>query len=79
MVGDPMSVLLTVKQAVEKYPFLSQSALYQACEEKRVAHYRLSGGGRRGKIVIEEADLQAFLRECRVERHPLLGPSPPPA
>lgn len=37
--------------------------------EKRI---RLGAGGRRGRILIDPADLQAFMQECRVETHPLL-------
>lgn len=30
-------------------------------------HYRMGGKGKRGKILIEEASLDAFLQSCKVE------------
>lgn len=41
--------------------------------EKRLPHFRLGGSGRRGKIVIEDTDLDAFMRTLKVE-----GASVPP-
>ena len=65
---------LTVKEVVERLEGkVSASMVYQWIEEERLPHYRLGGEGRRGKILIDEDDLNRFLAECRVERHPLLG------
>jgi excisionase family DNA binding protein len=61
---------LTVSQAA-KAAKLSRSAIYEACDQKRLAHYRLSGGGRRGKIMIRPTDLETFIEGCRVEASPL--------
>jgi hypothetical protein len=41
--------------------------MYQICDEKRLAHYRVGGQGRRGKILIDPRDLDRFLAENRVE------------
>jgi excisionase family DNA binding protein len=64
---------VTVKQAAERAG-VSESLVYEWCSEQRLPHYRLGGQGRRGKIVIDEADLTRFLDECRVAAHPLLKP-----
>jgi excisionase family DNA binding protein len=59
-------MLLTVKQAAEKAG-VSESLIYQWCEERRLAHFRAGGKGRRGKILIAPADLDAFMASIRVE------------
>lgn len=60
--------LLTPKQAHERLEKqVSLSALYRAIEERRLPHYRVSGGGKRGKILINEADLLAWLESCKVQ------------
>ncbi len=40
---------------------VSDSLVYAWCAAGALPHYRLGRPGRRGRIVIEEADLQAFL------------------
>jgi excisionase family DNA binding protein len=57
---------LSVKQAAQRAG-VSPALLYRWCEERRLPHYRLGGQGRRGRIQIEEADLDAFLESCKVE------------
>ena len=44
----------------------SANLVYQWCQEKRLPHYRLGGRGRRGKILIREGDLLAFLESLKV-------------
>jgi excisionase family DNA binding protein len=56
---------LTPKQAAEQAA-VSVSLIYQWCHEGRLPHLRLGGRGRRGKIVIDATDLDAFLEGCRV-------------
>jgi excisionase family DNA binding protein len=56
---------LTPKEAAELVG-CSESLIYQLCDERRLLHYRVGGKGRRGKILIAEADLDAFLATCRV-------------
>ncbi len=58
--------LLTPKDAAELIG-VSRSLIFQWCEERRLAHMRLGGKGRRGRIMIEEADLRKFLEANRVD------------
>jgi hypothetical protein len=57
---------LTVAQAA-KAAHISPSSIYEACDRKLLAHHRMSGTGRRGKILIRPEDLAAFIASCRVE------------
>ena len=57
--------MLTVKQAAERAG-VSPALIYQWCDERRLVHYRFGGSGRRGKIAIRPADLDAFLESCKV-------------
>jgi excisionase family DNA binding protein len=57
---------LTPKTAAERVG-VSVSLIYEWCQDKRVPHYRCGGRGRRGRILIEDADLDAFLTTLRVE------------
>lgn len=65
------SDLLTVKEAAA-LARVSRSLVYAWCDERRLAHVRAGGAGKRGRILISRADLETLLRELRVERHPLL-------
>jgi excisionase family DNA binding protein len=54
-------VKLSVKQAAERAG-VSLSLIYQwTTVEQRLPHYRLGGSDKRGRIVIDAADLDAFL------------------
>ena len=66
---------VTIRQAAERTG-LSTSLLYQICAERRLPHFRLGRDGKRGKILIEEADLDAFLAASRVEAGVGTGPAP---
>ena len=55
---------MTVKQAAERLE-VSKSLVYRLVEEKRLSCIRIGQRGRRGKIVIREADIEAFLQECQ--------------
>jgi len=57
---------LTITEAAEAST-LSKSTIYDACQRKLLAHYRLSGSGRRGAIRIKPSDLAAFIERKRVE------------
>lgn len=57
--------MLTVKQAAVRAG-VSSALVYAWCEERRLAHYRCGGQGRRGKILIDPADLDAFMESCKV-------------
>jgi excisionase family DNA binding protein len=52
-------VKLTVKQAAERAG-VSPSLVYGWCQEHRLRHYRFGGKGRRGKIMVEECDLDTL-------------------
>jgi len=58
-------MFLSIKEAAERTG-VSQAMLYQWCKEKRLSHFRFGGMGRRGKILIDPADLEAFLASCKV-------------
>ena len=62
---------LTVKQAAGVGQ-ISSSLVYQWCRDRLLPHYRLGGKGKRGRILIDPADLEKMLKEQKVEQHPLL-------
>lgn len=57
---------ITVKQAAERAG-VSPALVYQLCDERRLTHFRVGGRGRRGKILIDPEDLEAFLATCKVQ------------
>jgi excisionase family DNA binding protein len=59
--------MLTVKQVATRLR-ISPSLVYGWCEDHMLPHYRMGGKGRRGKILIEETALDAFLQSRKVER-----------
>ena len=61
--------LLTVKQAAVRAG-VSAALVYQWADERRLIHYRLGGQGKRGKVMIDPDDLDAFLVTCRVTEPP---------
>jgi excisionase family DNA binding protein len=60
---------LTPKQAAE-HAGVSAQLIYQWCDERRLVHYRCGGRGRRGRILIDPDDLDAFLQTLRVTPAP---------
>jgi excisionase family DNA binding protein len=58
--------MLTVKQVAERLR-ISASLVYSWCEDHLLPHYRMGGKGKRGKILIEEDALNAFLQSRKVE------------
>lgn len=58
--------LMTPEEAAE-YIRVSRSMIYQLCEERRIAHLRIGGARRRGKILLHRRDLDAFLTQQRVD------------
>jgi excisionase family DNA binding protein len=62
--------MLTVKQVAERLR-ISASLVYSWCEDQILPHYRMGGKGKRGKILIEEAALDAFLQSRKVECKPV--------
>jgi hypothetical protein len=57
--------MLTVKQLASQAG-ISANLVYQWCQAGDLAHIRLGAAGRRGKILISEADWAAFLAARRV-------------
>lgn len=58
---------LTPRQAATKIG-CSVATVYILCDAKRLGHYRVGAG--RGKILIDEQDIEAFLASCKVEAAP---------
>jgi excisionase family DNA binding protein len=67
---------MTVKEVAVRCG-VSVALVYAWIERKQLPHYRL-GRGRRGKIVVEEADLVVFLATRKVEALPPPIPAPQP-
>ena len=61
--------MLTVKEVSERLR-VSVSLVYSLCEDHLLPHYRMGGKGKRGKILIEESVLDAFLQSRKVEGKP---------
>jgi excisionase family DNA binding protein len=59
--------MLTPRQAAELMG-VSVSLVYAWVESRQLAHYRAGTKGRRGKILITEVDLDAFLASLRCEK-----------
>jgi excisionase family DNA binding protein len=55
-------VTLTPKQAAARAG-VSLSLVYAWCDDRLLPHYRFGRAGKRGRILIEEADLAAFLAD----------------
>ena len=65
--GVPNSDLMTLKDAVAFLESkVSLSLLYEAIASNRLPHYRVSGTGRRGKILVRQADVLAWLERMKV-------------
>jgi excisionase family DNA binding protein len=69
-----MAMKLTIKQAAVAAD-VSESLVYQWCQERRLPHYRFGGSGKRGRILIDDEELKTFLASCRVPA----GEQAPPA
>lgn len=56
--------LLTPKEVAARFR-LSRETVYDACRNSLLRHYRLqSDPGRRGKLLIREADVRDWLGRC---------------
>ncbi len=59
--------LLTLREAYELLDgHVSLSTLYLAVQSKKLPHYRVSGNGRRGKVLVRRAELLAWLEAQKV-------------
>jgi excisionase family DNA binding protein len=65
---------LSVQETADRLG-VSPSLVYQWCHERTLPHLRLGKAGRRGKILIDEADLDAFIAASRVEAGQGTAPS----
>ena len=61
-----MNTRITVREAARRAG-VCPALVDHWCAEHLLPHYRIGGKGRRGKIVIDETDLEAFLQRFRVE------------
>ena len=67
--------MLTVKQAAKRAG-ISESLVYEWCAEGVLPHYRFGRKGRRGRILIDETEFEAFLAGCRQEARQNAAPMP---
>ncbi|MDZ4858027.1 MAG: helix-turn-helix domain-containing protein [Candidatus Hydrogenedentes bacterium] len=56
--------MLTVKEAAKRLG-ICQSIVYQLCASGSLPHYRIGAPGKRGKVLIESGELDAFLADHR--------------
>ncbi len=66
--------MLTPKQAAGKVG-VSDSLVYEWCADGVLPHYRFGRPGRRGKILIDEAELARFMAAHKQEAR---APAAPP-
>jgi excisionase family DNA binding protein len=59
-------MMLTPRIAAERMG-VSSSLIYQLCKEGVLRHFRFGGKNKRGKLMIDECDLAAFIERCRRE------------
>lgn len=67
---------LSPKAAAER-SCVSLSLVYRWCTDGSLPHLRVGGKGRRGKILIAPADLDALLATFRIEGQLPVTPTPP--
>jgi excisionase family DNA binding protein len=58
-------MLMTPKEAAER-ACVSLSLIYQWCQSGELPHLRVGSPGRRGKILIEDSDLDGYLASLKV-------------
>jgi excisionase family DNA binding protein len=58
--------LLKVQQVADRLG-VSVSLVYQLCADGLLTHFRLGGKEKRGRVMVEESDLAAFMEQCRRE------------
>jgi len=66
-------IMLTPKQVSEQIG-VSDSLVYEWCAQRLLPHFRFGRQGKRGKVLIEQADLDAFLAAHRQEAKPTILP-----
>ena len=58
--------LVTPKEAAALMR-ICQSMVYQLTNEGRLPYLRVGGKGKRGKKLIKESDIEAFMEACRAD------------
>jgi excisionase family DNA binding protein len=74
--NDAQRIHLSVREAAARAG-VSEGLVYSWIGTGMLSCYRLGAKGKRGKIVIAVADLDAFLARCRVEAEKPKPLSPP--
>lgn len=70
--------MLTVKQAAQRVG-VSVALVYSWVNKKLLPHFRFGAGEKGGKVMIEEADLEAFVQSRKVGARPEpAAPEPKP-
>jgi excisionase family DNA binding protein len=59
---------LTVAECAKRAG-VSESLVYAWLRDRLLVFYRFGRPGKRGKILVAQADLDAFLESCRVDGH----------
>ena len=67
--------MLTPKQAAARIG-VSDSLIYEWCAEGVLACYRFGRKGKRGRILIDETEFEAFLASCRQKGRQGAAPLP---
>lgn len=57
-------VMLTPKAAADRLG-VSSSLVYQLCQQGVLPCYRFGGAGKRGRVMVAEPDLEAYIEQCR--------------
>lgn len=65
--------MLTPSQAAKRLG-VSLSLVYDLCRELVLKHYRFGGKGRRGRILIEEGEVERYRLACLRDPAPPLPP-----
>jgi excisionase family DNA binding protein len=55
--------MLSARQAATRLG-VSLSLVYQLCSEMVLKHYRIGGKGKRGRICIEESEVEQYRQSC---------------
>ena len=58
--------MLTPKTVAERLG-ISISLVYRLCNEGSLKHFRFGGAGKRGRVMIDEQDVAAYVESCRRE------------
>jgi excisionase family DNA binding protein len=67
--------MLTPRQAANRLG-VSPSLVYQLCDERVLKHYRIGGKGKRGRIRIEEAEVERYRESCLRDASQLVAVPP---